>query len=138
MKITGLAAVADDSGLCVDYLDGAPGVYSARYAGEDATDEKNVEKLLLALRDVPAAERGAAFVSVIAYVTPEGEEQVFRGECRGIISFSPEGTNGFGYDPVFYLPEYGKTFGELSPDIKNEISHRSRALAKFRAYLERK
>ncbi len=137
MHATGKTAIADDSGLAVDALSGAPGIYSARYAGEDATDEKNVEKLLLAMRDIPEAERGAAFVSVIAYVTPSGEEQVFRGECRGVISFSPEGTNGFGYDPVFYLPEYGKTFGELSADIKNEISHRSRALAKFRAYLEK-
>ncbi len=137
MHATGKAAIADDSGLAVDALSGAPGIYSARYAGEDATDEKNVEKLLLAMQEIPEAARGAAFVSVIAYVTPEGEEKVFRGECRGVISFSPHGTNGFGYDPVFYIPEYGKTFGELSPEIKNEISHRSRALAKFRAYLEK-
>ena len=136
MHATGKTAIADDSGLSVDALSGAPGIYSARYAGEEANDEKNIEKLLFEMRAVPEKERGAAFVSVIADVTPEGAEQVFRGECRGTITLSPHGTNGFGYDPVFFLPQYGKTFGELSPDIKNEISHRSRALAKFRAYLE--
>ncbi len=137
MQHTGKAAIADDSGLTVDALGGAPGVYSARYAGEDASDAQRVEKLLYELRDVPEGKRGAAFVSVIAYVTPDGEEKLFRGECRGTIDFAPKGENGFGYDPVFLVPETGKTFAEMDAEEKNAISHRGRALAKFKAYMEK-
>ncbi len=138
MKATGHAAFADDSGLTVDALHGAPGIYSARYAGEDATDAQRMEKLLEELRDVPEEERGAAFVCVIAYVSPDGEEKTFRGECKGKIDFAPRGENGFGYDPVFLIPAYGKTFGELSPEEKNKISHRARALALFKDSMEKK
>jgi len=137
-KATGKAAIADDSGLTVDALGGAPGIYSARYAGETASDEERVEKLLSALRDVPEEKRGAAFVSVIAYITPEGEELVFRGECQGKIDFSPKGENGFGYDPVFLVPETGKTFAEMDAEEKNKMSHRGKALALFKAYMEEK
>ncbi|MBE7063761.1 MAG: XTP/dITP diphosphatase [Ruminococcaceae bacterium] len=138
MEATGHAAFADDSGLVVDALDGAPGIYSARYAGEGASDAQLIEKLLKEMQGIPATERGAAFVSVIAYVSPDGEEKTFRGECRGRIDFVPRGENGFGYDPVFLIPEKGKTFGELSADEKNEISHRARALALFKTYMEKR
>lgn len=135
---TGQAAIADDSGLAVDALGGAPGIYSARYAGENATDPERIAKLLEELKDVPAEKRGAAFVSVIAYVTPQGEEQTFRGECRGVIALRPEGENGFGYDPVFFVPHLGKTFAQMQGEEKNAISHRARALALFKAFMETK
>lgn len=137
MKATGKAAIADDSGLTVDALGGAPGIYSARYAGENATDADLVKKLLREMHDVPKEERGAAFVSVIAYVTPDGEEKTFRGECCGYIDFAPKGDNGFGYDPVFVVPTYGKTFAELEMEEKNAISHRGCALELFKTYMER-
>ncbi len=136
MKATGKAAFADDSGLTVDALQGAPGIYSARYAGENATDQERTAKLLKEIEDVPQEKRGAAFVCVIAYVSPEGEEKVFRGECKGEMAKEPRGENGFGYDPAFLIPEFGKTFGELSADEKNRISHRARALKLFKEYLE--
>ncbi|MBQ7036027.1 MAG: XTP/dITP diphosphatase [Clostridia bacterium] len=135
---TGKAAIADDSGLTVDALGGAPGIYSARYAGEGASDRDLYQKLLREMESVPEGERTAAFVSVIAYVTPEGEEKTFRGECSGVIAHAPHGENGFGYDPVFFVPEIGKTFGEMDAEEKNAISHRGRALALFKAYMERK
>ncbi len=138
MEATGKTAIADDSGLMVDALGGAPGIYSARYAGENATDADLVKKLLGEMQDVPKEERGAAFVSVIAYVTPDGEEKTFRGECRGYIDFAPKGDNGFGYDPVFMVPAYGKTFAELEMEEKNVISHRGRALEIFKTYMEAK
>ena len=127
MKITGLAAVADDSGLCVDYLDGAPGVYSARYAGEDQDDEKNNEKLLDALKGLPNEKRTARYVSAVAVVFPDGREFTVRGE--GYIADHREGSNGFGYDPLF-VGELG-CFGLLSDAEKDSISHRGRALAKM-------
>lgn len=136
MEKTGKAAFADDSGLTVDALGGAPGIYSARYAGENATDAERTEKLLSEMKNVPEEERGAAFVSVIAYVTPEGKEKIFRGECRGRIDTVPRGENGFGYDPVFLIPEKGVSFGEMSEEEKNEISHRGRAMRLFAAWLE--
>ncbi len=137
-RATGKAAIADDSGLTVDALGGAPGIYSARYAGEGASDSDLYHKLLKEIEDVPEEKRTAAFVSVIAYVTPEGEEKTFRGECRGIITFAPKGENGFGYDPVFFVPSIGKTFAEMNMEEKNAISHRGRAMALFKDYMERK
>ena len=128
---TGKPTIADDSGLCVDLLDGAPGVYTARYAGENATDAENIEKLLSALGDTPLNERSAKFVCVIALARPNEETVTFRGECSGFISLSPRGKGGFGYDPVFYVSSYDRTMSELEPQIKNAISHRSNALKKF-------
>lgn len=129
MEACGLPAVADDSGLEVDALDGAPGVFSARYAGEDGNDAANNAKLLEALKDVPEEGRGARFVSVITLVYPDGRKIVARGECPGRILYGPRGAGGFGYDPLF-LPEGGdRSFGELLPEEKNRISHRARALA---------
>lgn len=125
----GLITVADDSGLCVDTLDGAPGIYSARYSGENATDEKNNEKLLLELSD--KENRAAKFVSVIACVLPDGRSFTVRGECNGVILRSPRGENGFGYDPLFYVPVFDKTFAELSSEEKNSISHRGVAMRAF-------
>ena len=137
-RATGKAAIADDSGLTVDALDGAPGIYSARYAGEGASDSDLYHKLLREMKDVPEEKRTAAFVSVIAFVTPEGEEKTFRGECKGVITYAPKGENGFGYDPVFMVPSIGKTFAEMNMEEKNAISHRGRALALFKDYMERK
>lgn len=134
---TGLPALADDSGLCVDALDGAPGVYSARYAGENGNDVANNAKLLAALADIPDVERGAQFVSVIAYATPAGDIHTFRGTCAGIITRAPRGTNGFGYDPLFYLASHEQTMAELAPSEKNQISHRARAYEQFVTWLTR-
>ena len=131
MKATGKPTIADDSGLCVDYLNGAPGVYTARYAGENATDGENIEKLLGALDGVEMSKRAAQFVCVIAFAQPNEETKVFRGECGGFISHEIKGDGGFGYDPIFYVEEYDLTMGELEPQIKNAISHRSNALKKF-------
>jgi non-canonical purine NTP pyrophosphatase (RdgB/HAM1 family) len=121
--------LADDSGLCVDYLDGAPGVYSARYAGEPSNDLRNNEKLLEAMKDVPMEDRGAQFVCVLALVIPGKEPLVVRGECSGKIGLEPAGENGFGYDPLFFLPERGCTMAELAAAEKNQLSHRAKALA---------
>ena len=135
-EATCLPAIADDSGLSVDALDGAPGVYSARYAGPDATDESNVDKLLDALRDVPDAERGAAFHCVACFVMP-GEEDalIAKGEWRGSILHERRGVGGFGYDPVFLDPESGVASAELTPDKKNARSHRGKALLKLQELL---
>ena len=135
-EMTGLPALADDSGLIVDALKGRPGVYSARYSGQDATDIKNIEKLLEEMRDVEEEKRTARFVCVVALVFPEGESQTFRGECKGFITTTPRGTHGFGYDPVFYYPSFGCTFGEADPESKNRVSHRAMALEKFRKSIE--
>lgn len=123
---TGLPAVADDSGLCVDALQGAPGVYSARYAGENATDGQRIEKLLLALQGVPAEKRGAQFVSAVCCVWPDGRRLTVRGECPGSIGFAPLGQGGFGYDPVFMVGE--KSYAQMTGAEKDSISHRGRAL----------
>lgn len=135
MRATGKSAIADDSGLCVDFLDGAPGVYTARYAGENATDAENIEKLLGALDGVAITERTARFVCVIAVAEPNKDTVTFRGECEGKISFEPKGGGGFGYDPIFYVEKYCCTMGQLEPQIKNAISHRSDALKKFAKYM---
>ena len=127
-RLTGLVAVADDSGLAVDALDGAPGVYSARYSGEDATDERNVEKLLGAMSGVPDERRGCAFVCVMLAATPGGLELTGRGEWRGRVTHAPAGTQGFGYDPVFLDEELGLTAAQMEPQVKNGRSHRGLAL----------
>ena len=133
---TGFAAVADDSGLVVDALNGEPGVYSARYAGVHGDDAANNAKLLRNLADVPAAERTARFMSVVALVRPDGTELTGTGACEGTIGFEGRGSNGFGYDPLF-LPEDtpGKTMAELTPEEKNAISHRYHALVDLSAKL---
>lgn len=128
----GTAALADDSGLEVDYLEGAPGVYSARYAGEPKSDARNNEKLLAALDGVPFEKRTARFVTVLTLVFDNGDTLVARGEVEGIIGFEPKGTNGFGYDPLFIVPELGKSFAELEDVEKNALSHRSNALKVLR------
>ena len=118
--------LADDSGLCVDALGGAPGIYSARYAGEGASDEDKINKLLNELKD--ATNRKAHFISVIALVFPDGREFTTKGIVNGKIAYDAKGNQGFGYDPVFFADELGKTFGEATPEEKNRISHRARAL----------
>ncbi len=128
-------AVADDSGLCVDALDGAPGVTSARYAGPDAADGANLAKLLRALAHVPAAERAAAFHCCIVAAAPDGRAVVFEGRCPGRIIDAPRGEGGFGYDPAFVPDGFEETFSELPGDVKNTISHRARALARFIVWL---
>ena len=127
MKASGLPVLADDSGLMVDALDGAPGVYSARY-GHKASDKERTAYLLENMKDVPEERRGAKFVCVITCLFPDGRKIVARGECPGVIARAPHGENGFGYDPVFYLPELGMTYAELPREQKNAISHRARAL----------
>ncbi len=151
----GYIGIADDSGLAVDYLNGAPGIYSARYSGEGATDEKNNAKLMAEMEGV--CERGAAYVSVIAFASPaekfvgvpnsqyssfvsdrSGEKMsaaVFRGECRGELLDHYRGNGGFGYDPMFFVHEYGRTFAEITQEEKNKISHRGKALRAFAAWL---
>jgi len=128
MKVSGYIAIADDSGLEVEALGNQPGVFSARFSGENATDKKNNEKLLHMLADVPMEKRNARFVSVISVAFPDGRRFHVRGECKGIIGFEERGEFGFGYDPLFIVPKYNKTFGELSSEIKNKISHRAKAL----------
>lgn len=129
---TGLPALADDSGLEVDALDGAPGVYSSRFSGEDATDAENNAKLLSLLSDVPDEKRTARFVSTIVFIDSDGTEIVSRGTCEGSIGWKPRGSNGFGYDPLFMSDDCGgKTTAEVPPEQKDAISHRGRALAAF-------
>ena len=130
LEASGLPALADDSGLAVDALGGAPGVYSARYGGRDS-DAARIAYLLENLKDVPPERRTARFVCVITCLLPDGRSIVARGECPGLILDAPRGESGFGYDPVFYLPEAGRTFAELSPEEKNARSHRARALEAF-------
>lgn len=129
----GYIGVADDSGLEVDALGGAPGVYSARYSGEGATDAKNNEKLLKALGNVPDDKRTARFRTVITCEFPDGREIVVDGVCEGRILREPRGVDGFGYDPLFFYEPFGKTFAELTADEKNSVSHRGQAMRKFAA-----
>ncbi len=136
MKICKCTTLADDSGLEVDYLNGAPGVYSARYAGVGATDEQRNQKLLHALQDVPLERRTARFVCVIAVTFPNGETKIVEGKCEGIVGFEPKGKNGFGYDPLFYVPKYHMTMAEMDNHIKNSISHRGQALRKLNQMLK--
>ena len=126
-RLTGLWTWADDSGLVVDALDGAPGVYSSRYAGAGATDADRYRKLLDALSGVPWDKRTARFRCTVALATPGEDVRTADGACEGIIAFGPAGSNGFGYDPVFYFPEQAATMAQLDPEVKNRISHRGRA-----------
>ena len=134
MEASHLPAIADDSGLCVDCLNGAPGVYSARYGGEGLSDEARYRLLLENMRG--QMTRTARFVSVITCCFPNGDVLTARGECPGTIAYAPMGEGGFGYDPVFFLPKLKKTFAQLTPEEKNAISHRGKALESFQAKLE--
>ncbi len=138
MKLCNNITIADDSGLEVDCLDGAPGVYSARFAGKDGDDDANNRKLTELIKDVPYEQRTGRFVSVITMVFPDGETISARGEVKGHLLTEKRGTSGFGYDPLFVPEGYDRTFGELGPEIKNSISHRSRALARLRELLDRR
>jgi len=137
----GYIGIADDSGLTVDALGGAPGVYSARYSGEDATDEKNNAKLLCELKEVPDEKRGAQFRTVVTCAFPDGTEFQCEGVCEGRILHAPDGDGGFGYDPLFYFEPFGKTFAALTPEEKNSVSHRGKAMRefaeKFKDYIEK-
>lgn len=126
-RASGLLTLADDSGLEVDALGGEPGTRSARYAGQGASDEDRYRLLLSKLEGVPWEQRMARFRCVIAVATPQGEVHTAEGTCEGVIAFEPKGEHGFGYDPVFYVPEHGQTMAELEPEVKNRISHRARA-----------
>lgn len=130
--LTKTAVIADDSGLCVDALGGRPGIFSARYAGEGASDDMLIAKLLSELKGVPDEKRTAQFVSVVALYLPDGRQFVEKGVVDGIITRKPMGTAGFGYDPVFWVKEMEKTFAQMSPQEKNSISHRYRALMKLK------
>lgn len=132
----GKLTIADDSGLEVDALGRRPGIYSARYAGLRASDQENREKLLKELEGAPMSKRGAAFKCVIAVVSPDGREVLTEGSCRGRIGFKEVGKRGFGYDPIFILPRYGKTMAQLSLEEKNRVSHRGKALRKLRKVLK--
>ena len=134
MRATGLAAVADDSGLAVEALDGRPGVYSARYGGLDTDEARN----RLLLREMGGVEnRRCSFVSAVCCVFPDGREITVRGECPGRLLTEPRGEGGFGYDPLFYMPEIGMTMAEMSPEVKNNVSHRARAMVKLKRELEK-
>ena len=134
-RVTGLPAVADDTGLMVEALGGRPGVHAARYAGEGATYEDNCRKLLHELAGVPRERRGARFVTVAAIADPKGKVEAVQGVLDGLITETPAGEKGFGYDPVFFVPELGKTLAQLTPEEKNRISHRARAFAKIKELL---
>ena len=134
---SGLVTLADDSGLEVEALGGEPGIKSARYAGENASDSDRVNLLLSKLKGVPRDKRNARFKCVIAISTPTGEIAVTEGECRGLIGFKPKGKNGFGYDPIFFFPDLGKTMAELPSEVKGQISHRARAACQVPDILSR-
>lgn len=136
VELSGLTTIADDSGLEVDALGGEPGVRSARYAGEGSSDKERIDFLLKKLADVPWEKRHAQFRCVIAIAYPDGKVQICQGQCRGILTFKPLGDNGFGYDPVFYLPDLHKTMAELSMKEKNAISHRGKAAEEARKALQ--
>jgi XTP/dITP diphosphohydrolase len=128
--------VADDSGLEVDALGGAPGIYSARYAGEDASDRANLEKLLAALSGLPELRRSARFRCVLCLIDPQGGERFFEGACEGRIALAPSGSEGFGYDPVFMPDGYAQSFGELGESVKSQLSHRALAVVALRKFLD--
>ncbi len=134
-RLTGLPAIADDSGLIVNALNGRPGVFSSRYAGENATDQERCQKLLGEMAGVPEGQRQAAFICTMVASSPAGKMRIAEGECRGSITFAPRGKHGFGYDPIFFIPAFGKTMAELEPQVKNRISHRARALKKLKLLL---
>jgi XTP/dITP diphosphohydrolase len=128
-RVLGLPALADDSGLCVEALDGAPGIYSARYAGKGATDRENMEKLLMALKKIE--NRNASFECVLSLAVPTGAALTYEASCEGVITSEPAGESGFGYDPVFYYPPLEKTFAQLTKEEKARVSHRGKALREF-------
>lgn len=132
---TDYLVMADDSGLFVDKLNGEPGVFSSRYAGEEGNDEKNNQKLMSSMENIPLIERTARFRTIITLITEDKEIITVEGECKGHIGYEPKGDNGFGYDPLFIPYGYDKTFGELSEEIKNKISHRGKALEKMKEVL---
>ncbi|MBO4212034.1 MAG: XTP/dITP diphosphatase [Oscillospiraceae bacterium] len=137
MEATGLPAIADDSGLCVDALEGAPGIYSARYGAPDCvSDRDRLEYLLNNLRTIRSEERTARFLCVITLAYPDGRILTARGSCEGLITLEPRGTEGFGYDPVFYIPSQGCTFAQMGQQQKNAISHRANALKRLCQMLE--
>ncbi len=136
-RASGLLTLADDSGLEVDALNGEPGVRSHRYAGDGASDADRVDFLLKKMKDIPDGRRSAHFSCVIALAWPDGKMELCRGRCDGVITFSPLGNEGFGYDPIFYFPELGKTMAELPMETKNKISHRARAAQEARKILEK-
>jgi len=127
-KYTGKICLADDSGLEIDYLKGEPGIYSSRWGN---SDEERINKVLKLLENVPENKRSAKFICVLVLAFPDGRKYIVKGECKGIISLGPRGKFGFGYDPIFLVPEYNKTFAELGDKIKNQISHRGKALRKM-------
>ena len=133
---SGIVTIADDSGLCIDALDGRPGVLSARYGGERATDSEKCALILEEMDQVPEHLRTARFVCIIALITPQGEEKVFEGTCEGRIIREMRGRAGFGYDPIFYHPDSGHTFAEMDSEKKNRVSHRGRALHELRDYFK--
>jgi XTP/dITP diphosphohydrolase len=133
--LTGRPTIADDSGLAVDSLQGRPGVFSSRYAGENATDAERCQKLLKEMAIVSEEQRQAKCVCAMAVALPGGRMEVVEGECEGRITFAPRGRNGFGYDPIFFVPQLGKTMAELEPEEKNRISHRAQALGKLKSIL---
>jgi len=136
-RASGLLTLADDSGLEVDALGGEPGVFSARYAGPGASDEQRYRLLLERMKGVLWEDRSARFRCVIAVAKPDGETYTAEGVCEGVIALAPEGEHGFGYDPVFYLPEHGQTMAQLAPEVKNRISHRARAARGIKPILAR-
>jgi XTP/dITP diphosphohydrolase len=136
-RITHEVSLADDSGLEITYLGQRPGVFSARYAGSDASDEENNLKVLKELEGMPLIDRGARFVCALAIYSPDGKWDWVEGECKGLIIDSFRGKNGFGYDPLFLVPDLGKTFAELSQEEKNRISHRAKAVEKLRPLLKK-
>lgn len=133
-RFSGLLTLADDSGIEVDALGGAPGIFSARYSGAEGNDDANNEKLLRELADVPDEKRTGRFVCALALCAPDGDglkEWTVRESCEGRIAFAPKGANGFGYDPLFFFPPFGKTFGEIDREVKATVSHRGKALKKL-------
>ncbi len=136
-RASGLLTLADDSGLEVEALGGAPGIFSSRYGGK-TSDEDRYRLLLEKMKDIPREKRQARFVCFAALATPGGEVEIAEGSCQGVITFAPRGKHGFGYDPVFYLPEQGCTMAELEPEVKNRISHRARAALKIKKMLQKR
>lgn len=135
VQLTGTAALSDDSGLEVEALEGRPGVHTARFAGPFASDRENIEKLLNELKGVPAEKRKARFVCCLCFVLPDGRIIIEHGYLEGFITFEPRGTMGFGYDPVFFVPELGKTLAEATLEEKNAVSHRARAMQKMKIHI---
>lgn len=136
MEITGEIAIADDSGLEVDYLDGAPGIYSARFLGEDTSYDIKNSYIIDKLKDAKGKERSARFVCAMAVAFPDGEVVTCKGTIEGLIAYEQKGSNGFGYDPIVYVPEYEMTTGEMAPELKNSISHRGKALEQMKEILK--